>query len=394
MEQKKSNANIRIKLKDWLLILSIILASMTGWRIWKIGPAELLAFLWCVLHSRSICNVNIKDPFIKFWIFFLLAIIMGSFWGFAFYPQEFQLSGLITWLYFALISLVTVLELRKRDLNYLIKMFTLICFVSVVWYFFLFVYSKKVSNTFLGAPLWYRNRRFSGGATNPNQLGLTISVYTTGCTWLLLNERGMHKVKFIVCVTIGLFLLIQTECSTGYMSTACGIGVALWKPFSDIFLSSRKSKITFITIAAMILLVASGTLYSFFMKWVASDSNGLGRFEIFSTYPEAFWKSPLIGLGPGIHAVTKTRTIEFHNTYLDVLAMGGIFGGAVFLFFSWHLFKVSIKSSLFISIITTLYVFGLAGFSMRQLVYWTMLSVAYLIAISGNENEISIKRTN
>lgn len=394
MEQKRANADveIRIQLKDWLLILSVILASMTGLRIWKIGPAELLAFLWCLLHCQSICRVNRKDPFVKFWLFFLFAIIMGSFWGFLFYPQELSLPQLLTWIYFAFISLTILFELRKRDLNYLVKMFTIICVFSVAWYFFLFVYSRTVSKTFLGAPLWFGDRRFTGGAINPNQLGLTISVYTTGCTWLLLNERVTYKTKYIVCVTIGLFLLFQTECSTGYMSTACGIGVALWKPFSDRFLPSSKSKLTFITVAAMILIVFSGTLYSLFIKWVASDSNGLGRFKIFATYPEAFWKSPFIGLGPGGHA--RGGTYEFHNTYLEVLAAGGILGGIAFLSLSYYLFKIGINSSLFFSIMTTLYVFGLAGFAMRQLIYWTMLSITYLIAIKSNENGNLMKRIN
>ena len=38
----------KIRTWDWLLILGLTIAPMTGLRIWKIGPAEVLTFIWCL----------------------------------------------------------------------------------------------------------------------------------------------------------------------------------------------------------------------------------------------------------------------------------------------------------------------------------------------------------
>ena len=40
----------KIRTWDWLLILGLTIAPMTGLRIWKIGPAEVLTFIWCAVN--------------------------------------------------------------------------------------------------------------------------------------------------------------------------------------------------------------------------------------------------------------------------------------------------------------------------------------------------------
>ena len=44
---------------DWLLILGIMLAPMTGLRIWKAGPAEVLCFIWTLKFlPRRYLHIN------------------------------------------------------------------------------------------------------------------------------------------------------------------------------------------------------------------------------------------------------------------------------------------------------------------------------------------------
>ena len=35
-----------IESRDWILLIGLSLAPMTGLRIWKIGPSEVLCLLW------------------------------------------------------------------------------------------------------------------------------------------------------------------------------------------------------------------------------------------------------------------------------------------------------------------------------------------------------------
>lgn len=138
-------------------------------------------------------------------------------------------------------------------------------------------------------------------------------------------------------------------------------------------------------ILLFIAVIGFNSFYSFFICWVSKDANGLGRFDIFSTFPNAYLKSPLVGLGPGVHG--RDGLIEFHNTYFEVLAASGLFGGIVFLLFSIRISKKAILADwrLFI-VIVSMYAYGLAGFAMRRLVFWGVISFIVTISDQINNN--------
>jgi O-antigen ligase len=136
-----------------------------------------------------------------------------------------------------------------------------------------------------------------------------------------------------------------------------------------------------------VLLLTFDKLWSLFYNWIASDSNGLGRFRIFASYPETFWKSPVFGLGPGVHGLNGT--IEFHNTYLEVLAMSGMAGGIVFVLFTLNAWKEVRWSPFTLGMFVTLYVFGLAGFGMRRLVFWIILSIICVYGKRQRRNRVA-----
>ena len=383
----------KIEFKDWLLILGLVLSPMTGFRIWKVGPGEVLCLIWCMLNYRSLFRIRAGNRFLRFWSFFLLISFLGYCWGMMFYPAETDPFGMLTWVYFAVISLTTVSELCKRDVDYLMHMLGATCILSAFWYMFLYIYSMNVSSTFLEAKLWLGGigARFTGGANNPNQLAVLISITTISCIVLFFRERKFKKILYLICAAICVFILTKTETSTAYMAVVVGAAIYLWKQFGDKFLRLPELKFIFILLLTGGAILFSSRLYELFMEWVSSDSNGLDRFEIYSTFPTAFFKNPLIGLGPGVHA--RDGYMEFHNTYLEVLAMSGVLGGVVFATFSWHLLKVLNSTPISLAILATLYVFGFAGFDMRSLPYWIFLSIAYAIASKGKEErEVYPKR--
>ena len=130
-----------------------------------------------------------------------------------------------------------------------------------------------------------------------------------------------------------------------------------------------------ITIIVSLLYI---DIYTGILEWIKLDPNGLGRFDIFSTIFLPFSKSPLVGLGPGGHAYGGI--MEFHNTYLEILAMGGILGLLIFIIYSIKIFNTLKTDYRLVFIILPLYMYGVAGFAMRRLVYWSILMIVIVFA--------------
>ncbi|MCC3351465.1 O-antigen ligase family protein [Ruminococcus albus] len=362
---------------------------MTGLRIWKVGPGEILCLLWGMKNLLTFFSS--RSDISKFFIFFILSLGAGSFWGYMIAPNELRISDLITWLYLGVITILVYEGLKKNNLPYNEKILFLFAQAAVIWYLFLYVYSKLISRIFFGAPLWYGGIRFSGGGTNPHQ----IAVLLCSLCAIFLRElfRTRNKITCILGIAISLFLLIQTQSSTGLLAVVVSYVFFAFYSIGH-FAPGRQKNIYSILICFMllILIIGYGTFSSLLINWIADDSNGIGRIEIFKTFSIAFGKSPLFGLGPGIHG--RNGTIEFHNTYLEVLAATGIIGGFIFFKYSILLFKKVFKADwMLLPILVSIYAYGLAGFAMRRLVYWgivafiSVISEQMILSLSEDESQ-------
>lgn len=376
-----AKAKVNILRQDWLLIIAIILAPMTELRIWKVGPAEALCLLWCILQCRHVLSIRIKDPFLIFWALFLCVTLLGTCYGEWFYPDQSNISGLLTWCYFALISLATYAGLKQRGLDQLLAVLIWASCAATVWYLFLYLYSLYVSPYFLGTNLWYGNLyRFSGGASNPHQVAMLLCVIVLVLVCVAFErEKGIRRWGMLLLAGAAAFLLSETRSTTAIAAAVCGLCLAAVMLLFRTVLRRRWARIVFFAFLIVFFLIFAESLYNWFMYWISTDSNGLERLDLIAQFPDTFWKSPIFGLGPGVH-VTGGEATEFHNTYLEVFAMSGLIGMVVFLWFSVILFKKIFRAPCSLAVVTALYVYGLAGFGMRRLTYWIMISFAFLIA--------------
>lgn len=73
---------------DFLLIVGLILAPMTGLRVWKLGPSELLCALWCLRYLRYIFKDRMGHYLVRFWLFFFLTVTAGMLWCLFFTPKS------------------------------------------------------------------------------------------------------------------------------------------------------------------------------------------------------------------------------------------------------------------------------------------------------------------
>ena len=84
-------------------------------------------------------------------------------------------------------------------------------------------------------------------------------------------------------------------------------------------------------------------------------------------------------LGPGVHG--SDGTIEFHNTYLEILACSGAIGGVFFVLYTIRCIRKLWNADwTLIPIIVSIYAYGIAGFAMRRLAYWCVMVFVTVIA--------------
>ena len=366
----------RIEWMDWLLIIGLTLAPMTGLRIWKVGPGEVLCLLWGIQHLFR--SKSLKSSMFLFFVPFLLAMGAGSIAGYIIAPEELTIDGLLTWIYLAVTAISLYEGLKTKTLEYNETLLFTFAEIATLWNLFLFLYSRFVRNTLFGAPLWYHGVRFSGGGTNPHQ----IAILLCGLTFVFLRSflKKQKRFRSLVFMVACIYLMLMTASSTGILAIAFGLAVTAYFFIADLFPRRKFSALVVLTVLIfLVVLIFARLLYRQFMDWVAEDKNGMGRFGIFSSFGESFIRSPLFGLGPGVHG--RGGMIEFHNTYLEILAATGVVGGIVFIVYTFGLFRKTLAADwkLFV-VIASMYAYGLASFAMRRLVFWGLIVFSLVIS--------------
>lgn len=365
---------------DWVLIIGLILAPMNELRVWKIGPGEVLCLVWCFRYFPLLVKQPISGLFTRFWLLFLSVITLGAVFGELFYPDETDITGVLTYVYFFVISVGVYVGIQERTLEQTKRLIYLFGILATGWYMFLYIYSKTVSVLFLRTHLWYYRTRFSGGANNPHQIAVLLSAVTF-CNVIHVSDRSVrpwNKVIPAICLGCCIFLAQQTKSSTLLAALVITLLGYLYYMAMRIF-SDAKQK--WLATAVLILLLSiflalfRERLYDMIYEWVASDANGMGRFSIFESIGITLRKSLLFGLGPGKHGMDGT--IEYHNSYLEILAMGGLLGIGLFGGFTYRLFKnLCVDPALMFGMVP-LYAYSMGGFAMRRLVFW---GIAALLA--------------
>lgn len=388
------NQRIKIRQWDWLLVIGAMLAPMTGLRIAKVGPAELLCFAWAIRY------INFKkfkfDDFRTFFVPYLLGMLIGTVICLIVAPAELTKSGWATWVYLAFIACTVYKRIQSNTVDYNEFVFDKICVLSACWYGFLYIYSRTVSRRFLGAPLWY-SIRYSGGGTNPHQVAVLLCVIAFWFARQLF--KGNKPIKNALLFILAVFLETKSKSSTGLASIFLGV-FSIVVILTILHVNNKKVRNIIISVEVsfglLIAIIFHNIIYDMVYEWVASDSNGLGRFYIWSSFKQMFVKSPIFGLGPGLHAISYSGMKEFHNSYLEIYAAAGIIGFTTLVVFTGKMIKKIIKGDiLLLPIMVCVYVYSMAGFAFRRLAFWIPMAFIATIAkqycesiLGGGEDRI------
>ncbi|MBR6119058.1 MAG: O-antigen ligase family protein [Oscillospiraceae bacterium] len=379
MQLQKQETTQRICLWDWILVVGVVLSPMNEFRIGKVGPGEALVLLWCLRYVSGLFTLSLKEMLPRFWLTFLIVISLGTGFCVIFYPSESTPGGLATYLFFAFISCSIMTGLSERSSRQIRRMLYSIGILTALWYTYLYYYSLNISYYFHDAELWYRGVRFSGGANNPHQLA-TLMGSAIFLNIIHLADRDcslMDRILPLICTGLCFYVSLQIKSSTLVVTTLVTFAAFLYY-LSLKKLSTRSQKWIVTSVLVIVFSVLIGVfrekLFDYVFDFVESDANGLGRFEIFASIGDTLRKNWLFGLGPGNHGLDGT--IEYHNAYLEILAMGGIIGFVFFFLFSVRLFSLLMTDPSILFAVIPLYAYGMGGFSMRRLSFWVVVSVA------------------
>ena len=379
MQLQEQQAPQRICLWDWILVVGVVLSPMNELRIGKVGPGEALVLLWCLRYLSRLFTLSLKDMLPRFWLSFLMVISLGTGFCVIFYPKESMPGSLATYAFFALISCSIMTGLSERSSRQIRRLLYSVGILTAFWYTFLYYYSLNISYYFHDAELWYHGVRFSGGANNPHQLA-TLMGSAIFLNIIHVADRDCSlpdKILPLICTGLCFYVSLQIKSSTLVVTTLVTFAAFLYF-LSLKNLSTRSQKWLVTSVLVIVFSVLIGLfrekLFDYVFDFVESDANGLGRFEIFASISDSLRKNWLFGLGPGIHGLDGT--IEYHNAYLEILAMGGIIGLGIFIVFSSRLFPLLMTDPSILFAVIPFYAYGLGGFSMRRLSFWVVVAVA------------------
>jgi len=368
--------------RDGLIVLGLLLAPVTSLRVWKVGPAEALLLLWAILELPALLKLKLNSLQLTFWMGFLASILLGTAFGSIFYASESEPSGVATYVYLMFVALSLYAGLHRRSLSEIEALLTVSAVTSTLFFTVLLGYSEYASPFIGSIPLTYADLRFSGGADNPHQLavlmGATLFIHSRSFVRAhTLRARLVWFATVVCALTVG----VATRSSTWVMAVALTTIFAVLAGLSRRLPDPRGRRLASLWLVALLVFAVamfSNSVFAGVWRWIESDPNGLGRLSIFASIGESLKKSALFGLGPGVHALGGT--VEYHNTYLEILAMSGLVGLMVFVWYAYRQFRLVSFDRTLVLIIAPLYLYGLAGFALRRLPYWIITMMVVVIA--------------
>lgn len=372
-----------------LLAVTAILAPMTGARLGKVGPAEVLAVGWCVFALLRFRDVRVAEREMFFWVTLWAAMLCGTYVGIGLTPDETQVSGIANWFFLGAVALVVssvaTSALSIADLELILRR---IAIGAVVIYGILYLYSVTISMTFLGLPLWFAGVRYSGGGENPHQLAL-LMVLVIGVATREVTRRApvRHRVIYGGVLVAAVFLGRATQSST--LEVAVLAGLLVWTVVLARHHFGSRGAVVVTSLVLSISIPFSEAVRGALLSFVESDANGEGRIRLWSDLGDVLDVSPIVGLGPGTHA--NNGTSEFHNSLLDFFALGGLVAAAaVVAYVGAALIRMWRADPGLAAIAVSLAAYGVAGFSFRRLVFWIgFVTLSSLAARKMHERELS-----
>lgn len=369
----------RLNARDFLLIFAIVLSPIDTIGLGPVGPGEAAIALWlCLCALRK--EIRIERHYLcSFWYFLLLFFVIGTVVGSRLTPNETSLTGLFTWAALGAVAIGTLSVAMRRSREELSLILSRAGTLTTVFYLALYALWQSGTSSLGPLPLDFAGVRFTGGASNPHLLAVVIAfALFVHATELLKTRRPALWLYRLMMISLSYLVGSGTGSSTFLL--ACALTPATWLVIRVVQMQGTKAEkfvaLAFITLTgATIATILRDPLLRMADDFISSDENGYGRIEIWRSFDHVLELSPIFGLGPGTHGTGGTT--EFHNTFLDIGAIGGLAALVLFTVFVIRLVASSAAAGNLVLLILPYIYYGIAGFSARRLSFWIVIPIIF-----------------
>lgn len=377
---------------DLLLVAAVTLSPMNGLRLGKVGPAEILLLVWCIVAFLDAKGRLRAGGVGLAWIGFFGLLIASTLHGMVVTPDATRPANLAIWAFLGGTCVVVYGVVRGRTRRQAERLLSAVGAVSTLWFSGLYLYGTAFSPTFFGAPLWYSSTlRFSGGADNPHQLAVLMAA----CVFI--NLRSCYfapgpgrRVWYLGLTVLSVLLGYETSTSTLILAVAATGAVTLFYLLLD-RVPSRSGRAAISVLAAMavvgVIVLQSQRMISLAERFIDSDPNGRGRLTLWGSVNDILDHILFLGVGPGTHAAQGQ--MEFHNSYLELAAMLGLPGAILALVVMLLGLRRLATHWTLLTITLPLFVYALPGFAFRRLSFWVIFALCLALSaiLEGRDDE-------
>ncbi len=371
-------------LKNVLIGFSLAFISQTKLRLGKIGIGEIIIFFFLLNYLFKQLFFNLKYKAVVFKKFSILKILIYSL--LILFPltlisfvmnkpgsELIDLFAIIFSFYF-----IYYLSISKLDLEIISKSFVYL-FLTILTIRYIFFNSSS-----------FEDLRFVAGALNPNQISLYVCCSLTLIV-IYFKKSFSSFLIFIAYSYFGIITLSDAFYLYLFVLTFLFFLNQLYKFKFHIFI--------LILFPFSIAFVNYINLFSEFFHllnniWSNADE-GDERISLYINGINAWLDTPFsffFGHGAGYFSGVddKMKLMETHNTFIDALTIGGIFGIYFFYYYNIKSIVTFIKRRnlhLFITA-SSLIIFTMFHNIIRHPIYWFCVLVLYTISTENNNKKI------
>jgi len=181
----------------------------------------------------------------------------------------------------------------------------------------------------------YENLRFSGGALNPNDLGLTLSIAIPMAWQLFLTRKGIVRFIAAVYVPLALVAILLTASRSALPAAVAAliiIPLTLARQSGRSMVSTTALLVGAIVLASVLVPEYSWDRIATFRQEALRGTLS-GRTEIWRAGLQVFQQRPVLGVGAGgfESAVEPLLGRQYaHNLFIAILVEQGVVGLTVF----------------------------------------------------------------
>lgn len=391
------------KLAAFLLVGSIVLTTMTSLRVFTsfFGIGEFFIVLFFLVEAANMLRHKvIIDGWTRKMILYHISFTVC--FCICFFVALLQDNKVVAMAQLRVIMALGLAGLLMFLIAIESRSFFFYFFKRLVWIvpvvFFVLLCMRQIFQIEALGMLLLQNvelsgGRFTGGALNPNQLALLMAPFPLFIIYYgTLEQRSFRTfVKCSLLFIMALSVLFATQSDIGIGSVMIAF---LVYPLVALVIPNTKWKKRYFRelIVAMILGVALLLiLVLFFIQTGELDLLGVifssesvyqpgsdnGRIYLWKLGTSIILDNPCFGLAGIPNAVYES---EIHNTFLDILVLSGVVGGAVFFAYMVFFIRNMWNSSLLLDCAVVLLLFIMFHFLIRQPFFWITFIVLVKLA--------------